>query len=142
MHALSDRLYISPQITARDTLAAAAARGVRTLVCQRPDGEEPGQPPFADIAAWAAEAGIPHCLYRPVTAANLHADNAAEFAAVVANADAPVLAYCRTGTRCTVLWALDAVAHGLNPQAAVQHAAAIGINLQAHAARLDAARAR
>ncbi|MCP2040921.1 sulfide:quinone oxidoreductase [Neisseria sp. HSC-16F19] len=142
MHALTDRLYISPQITSRDTLAAAAAQGVRTLVCHRPDNEEPGQPAFADIAAWAAEAGIPHCIHQPMTADTLNAANAAEFAAVVAAADTPVLAYCRTGTRCTVLWALDAVAHGLSPQAATGQAAAVGIDLQPHAARLDTVRPR
>ena len=54
---LEDGVAVSPQITAED-VAAAASLGYRTIVCNRPDGEAPGQPSMAEIEAAAQAAGL------------------------------------------------------------------------------------
>ncbi len=138
MYPLTDKLYVSAQVSPAD-IAEAAALGINTLIGNRPDGEEPQQPNWATVAAWAAAAGIEHQIHQPVTAPTLNSHDAARFATTVAAADAPVLAYCRTATRCCLLWALDAVAHGTPVDDAIQHAARAGVDLSGQAARLQAA---
>lgn len=138
MHALTDKLHISGQITPAD-LAQAAAVGINTLIDNRPDGEEADQPDFADIRLWAQNAGIGHAVHQPVTAPALTGADAAQFMTTVAAADTPVLAYCRTGTRCALLWALHAVSQGMAVQTAIRQAANAGIDLSSQHDRLTAA---
>ncbi|KVN92050.1 NAD(FAD)-dependent dehydrogenase [Burkholderia ubonensis] len=102
---LTDTLSVSPQITAAD-LPALCAAGFRAIVCNRPDGEGPDQPTVAEIRAAAAPLGIAvHDL--PVDSGKVTDDQAARFGALIASLPAPVLAYCRTGTRSATLWALS-----------------------------------
>lgn len=137
MHPLSDKLYISAQVTPAD-LAEAAALGINTLICNRPDGEETDQPTFATVSAWAQAAGIKHVLSQAVTMPTLTQADAERFAAAVAAADTPVLAYCRTGTRCSMLWSMAAVAQGTPIAQVLQQTAQAGIDLSTQQARLSA----
>ncbi|RQW39428.1 MULTISPECIES: bifunctional protein tyrosine phosphatase family protein/NAD(P)/FAD-dependent oxidoreductase [Sphingomonadaceae] len=93
---LTPALRVSPQIAASD-MAAIAASGVRSIICNRPDGEEAGQPTAASIAA-AAEAHGLRFAHVPVAAGYGQGDVAA-MARALAELPAPVLAYCRSGAR-------------------------------------------
>ena len=65
-------------------------------------------------------------------------DNARDFSAIVNGLPAPVLAYCRTGTRCTILWALGEAAAAKPIETIVTQAAGAGYNLSAMLDRLVA----
>ena len=125
--ALAPGLFVSPQISRQDIITAAAA-GVQTIICKRPDGEEPGQPSFEQIRHWAAEAGIRHVIYQPMLMPQIDAADAAQFAQHLADHPAPALAYCRSGTRSSFLWAMGQAAQGADPRQLVQTAAAAGID--------------
>jgi uncharacterized protein (TIGR01244 family) len=99
---LNDTVAVSEQIRVED-VAAIAAAGYKVLVNNRPDGEAPDQPTSADIAAAAEAAGLSY-YYFPVTAGNFPGPDAGTMAALLNNPEQPVLAFCRTGTRCTNLW--------------------------------------
>lgn len=117
----------APQITVAE-VAEVARRGFRTLVCNRPDGEEPGQPDFAEIEKAAREAGIA-VHYMPISnAAGLTATKVDAMADLLATADRPVLAYCRSGTRSTLAWGM-AMAAKDDPETLIRAAAAAGYDL-------------
>ena len=102
---INDRISVTPQIQIAD-LPAIAGLGFKTLVANRPDGEEPGQPLMADIEKAASEHGL-KWVYMPVDSGNISDDDVERFGEMIRTADLPVLAFCRSGTRCTVLWALN-----------------------------------
>ena len=84
-------------------VADIAAAGYKVLVNNRPDGEEPGQPSSADIAAAAELAGLQYH-YLPITAASFPGPDVTRMGELLDSSEGPVFAYCRTGTRCTNLW--------------------------------------
>lgn len=104
MKRLSDELTVSPQmpLAAIDEIAAG---GFKTIICNRPDGEDPGQPSFSEVAAKAEAAGM-KAIFQPVASGNVSDADADAFAANLAAAEKPIFAYCRSGTRCTILWSL------------------------------------
>ncbi len=102
---IDDNISVAPQISVED-VAEAARLGFKTLVANRPDHEEPGQPAMADIEAAAREQGL-EWVYMPVESGNITDDDVNRFAPMIRDAEKPVLAFCRSGTRCTVLWALS-----------------------------------
>ena len=104
-------LSVSAQISPED-LAAIAAAGFRSVICNRPDGEGPDQPVFAEIEAAAKAAGM-QAAYQPVITGKVGDVDAAAFGTLVAGLPKPVLAYCRSGTRSATLWALAEAAQGL-----------------------------
>lgn len=139
IYRLSDTLYIAPQLDA-DTIRAAAEAGIRSVICNRPDGEEAGQPSFDDIRRLLAENGIAHSRHQPTLAPAIGAADAAQFQALLDELPAPTLAYCRTGTRSSLLWALSQAAQGRNADELTAHVAAqTGLNLQPFAERMTAA---
>lgn len=102
---IDDTISVTPQLSVED-VTQAAKLGFRTLVANRPDGEEPGQPAMADLEA-AARANGMEWVYQPVESGNIVDDDVDRFDAMIRQAQTPVLAFCRSGTRCTVLWALS-----------------------------------
>lgn len=99
---LSESLSVSEQIAITD-LPAIAAAGFKTVINNRPDGEEPNQPASVDIESAVRAAGLDY-YYFPVTAQNFPGDNLDQMADLIDEPEEPVLAFCRTGTRCTNLW--------------------------------------
>src|ERR1700682_3916624 len=87
----------------RSDLEALARAGVRTIINNRPDGEDPGQLPAADARRIAEMHGVVYH-HIPITAATLSRTDVDAFAAAIHNAPAPVVAHCRSGTRSTLLW--------------------------------------
>lgn len=102
---ITDSLSVSPQISAADVKAIAAA-GFRAIVCNRPDGEGADQPTFEEIEAAAKAAGV-EASYLPVVSGKVTDQDAEAFAKAMETLPKPVFAYCRTGTRSTTLWALS-----------------------------------
>ena len=122
----------------RNDIDALARKGVRTIVNNRPDDEDPGQLPAAEARQAAEAHGIAYH-HIPVTAATLSRADVDAFAAVLASAPQPVVIHCRSGTRSTLLWALVRLREGADPFTLVGEAARHGIDiasLPAIAARL------
>lgn len=133
---INDTVSVAPQLSATD-MAEAAALGFKTVVNNRPDGEGgPDQPSAADVGAAAKAAGL-EFIDMPVVSGQITEDNVADFTKLLANAKTPVLAYCRTGTRCTNLWAL-AEAANKPPAELIEQAAGAGYDLRAIAPVLEA----
>lgn len=122
---LSDSVAVSPQIQAAD-VAGIAAAGFKVLVNNRPDGEERGQPTTDDIAAAAAEAGLEYH-YMPITGLDFPGPDFNRVRELFDDAQRPVLAFCRTGTRCTNLWVASRET-GEQP-GAVEQARSLGFDL-------------
>lgn len=99
---LTDNLAVSAQISVSD-VAAIAAAGYQVLINNRPDGEEGSQPSSAAIAAAAHAAGLEYH-HLPVTAMDFPGAGFAEMCELLDNPARPVLAFCRSGTRCANLW--------------------------------------
>ena len=104
---LESRLSVSPQITPEQLLEIRAA-GFRSVVCNRPDSEEVGQPVADEIAAQAELLDMPFRCIPVIGSAITEADIDA-FGRALSELPPPVLAYCRSGNRCTLLWALSEV---------------------------------
>ena len=133
---LSGRVMVSPQIAAVD-FAALARRGVRAIINNRPDGEEPGQLSSAEAANLAAENGLAYH-HIPITAATLSDAAVTAFRQDVAAAGGEVLAYCRSGTRSATLWALGAIVAGeISREEALALGRANGLDLAGGLAWLD-----
>jgi uncharacterized protein (TIGR01244 family) len=103
--ALSPNVSVSSQISVEEA-AAAGRNGFRSIIGNRPDGEGPGQPSWAEIEAAARQAGL-ETRHIPVPANAIDQAAVAEFAQALETMPKPVLAYCGTGRRSAVLWALS-----------------------------------
>ncbi|MCP1727039.1 uncharacterized protein (TIGR01244 family) [Natronospira proteinivora] len=106
---LDKKLSVSPQISAGD-LVAIYATGFRTLICNRPDGEEPAQPDFEEIETAAKNTGL-ETRHLPVTSGMVSDKDVAEFEQALRELPGPVFAYCRSGMRSAILWALSQARH-------------------------------
>lgn len=106
---VTDRISVSPQI-ALDDVDEAARQGFRMIISNRPDGEEPGQPPSRAFEAAAAEAGLAYA-HVPVRGGP-SAEQVETQRRLIEQANGPVLAFCRSGTRSIVTWALGELASG------------------------------
>jgi len=102
---LTDDITVAPQI-AIEELADAAKLGFKTVICNRPDGEEFSQPVAEDMADAAGDAGMTF-VHQPVMSGNMTFEDVDQFGKLLEDLPKPVLAYCRSGTRCSTLWALS-----------------------------------
>jgi len=133
---LSDDVLASPQISA-DDLAAAAALGTTLVINNRPDGEVDGQPSGAEIETAARAIGMDYVAI-PVTMATLSDADVTSMRDALERATGPVLAYCRTGTRSTLLWSLAMAKAGADPQTIAEAAAAAGYDVSPVRAAMEA----
>jgi uncharacterized protein (TIGR01244 family) len=133
---LNDSVAVSPQIAA-DDMPAIKAAGFVAIVNNRPDDEEPDQPSGAAIRAAAEAAGLAYSEV-PVTGAGFSHPQLDAMGRALTEADGPVLAYCRSGTRSCNLWALAAAKAGRDPELLVGQARAAGYDLSAIRPTLDA----
>ncbi|MDO6415474.1 TIGR01244 family sulfur transferase [Sphingomonas sp. BIUV-7] len=125
---LDDAISVAGQIQPSD-VAEAAAAGYRLIINNRPEGEEPGQPAAADIEAAAQAAGLSYVAI-PVSPAGMRPDQVDAMKAALEAADGPALAFCRSGTRSTYLWALSRAELGDAPAELVEKADAQGYNVR------------
>lgn len=125
---LTAAIAVSPQIRVAD-FAALAADGFTTVINNRPDGEEPGQPSSDAMESAARAAGLAYH-HIPVTGGAISPDQIARFDAALHGADGKVLAYCRSGTRSAMLWAMGA-APAMGAEAVLAAARTAGYDLTA-----------
>lgn len=98
-------LAVTEQITAVDIEKIKTA-GYHTVICNRPDGEGADQPTSAEIQQAAEAAGL-EFHYLPVISGKILTEQVTQFQHLKESVAGPILAYCRTGTRSIILWALS-----------------------------------
>lgn len=133
---INESISVAPQIAVSD-VADIAAAGFKTIVNNRPDDEEPGQPSGADIQAAAEAAGLAYVAI-PVTHAGFSHPQLDAMTKALMETKGPVLAYCRSGTRSCNLWALTAAKAGRNPNLLMAQAEDAGYDLSGIRPMLDA----
>ena len=124
---LDSAILVAGQISAAD-LAAAKAEGVTMVINNRPDGEQPGQPDGAEIEAAAAEAGLAYVAI-PVNHQGISPAQVEAMASALGRAEGKVLAFCRSGTRSTMLWALAEATRGRDTDEIAAAAAEAGYDV-------------
>lgn len=132
---LSDRVLVSPQISPGD-VDEASRMGVTLVINNRPEGESADQTSGAEIEAAARAAGMDYVAI-PVTHAGFSENQVRAMAGALGQAQGPVLAYCRSGTRSTLLWALAEASGGADPADLAGAAADAGYDLAPIQALLD-----
>jgi sulfide:quinone oxidoreductase len=131
---LTDSLSVADQIKLSD-LKALAQAGFKTIINNRPDSEAPRQPRSATLEKRAAELGLSY-RFIPVTPGAMSTENIADFKAALTDTPAPAIAFCRTGTRSTTLWA-HAVANELPIDTIINTAANAGYDLSTSKTTLE-----
>jgi uncharacterized protein (TIGR01244 family) len=123
---IDDDLFVAGQVRPEE-MAAIKEAGISMIVNNRPDHEEPGQPSAAEVEAAARAAGID---YRHVpVASGFSAGQVEAMGEALDAAQGPVLAFCRSGTRSTFLWALARSHKGDSPDELMRKAASAGYDL-------------
>jgi len=102
---VNNEFFLSDQITQQD-IEKIAEKGIKTILCNRPDGEGADQPNIIEIEQAATQLDI-QVEYLPVTSGKVTDEQAQAFKQIYQNAKKPLLAFCRTGTRSITLWALS-----------------------------------
>ena len=102
---LAEGVLVADQILV-DDLEGLAKQGVKTIMCHRPDGEGADQPNFEEISKAAKKLKI-KAHYLPVVAGKISDDDVAAYAQLFAEAEKPMLGFCRSGMRAASLWALS-----------------------------------
>ena len=133
-------IAVSPQITA-DDVARAAKDGFTLIVNNRPDGEEPSAPQGDAIDAAAAAAGLNYVAI-PIGHSGFSEPQVEAMIAAMEQAEGPILAYCRSGTRSTLLWALASAKQGENPEIIARTAAQAGYDVSPIRSLIDMFAAR
>ena len=126
MRRLDDTILVAPRQIVPADLPDLAGAGIRMVVNNRPDGEEPDQPSSPEIEAAARAAGI---AYRHIPVAGGF-PSAAVAAMAQALDQGPALLFCRSGTRSTCLWALARASRGGDPDDLIARAAEAGYDLR------------
>lgn len=101
---ISDDYSVAGQITP-DEIAAIKSAGFKSVICNRPDNEQPGQPSADSVKKAVAAAGL-EFRYIPIISGQITAENVTDQAAALDELAGPVFAYCRSGARCTNLYGL------------------------------------
>jgi uncharacterized protein (TIGR01244 family) len=124
---LDDTISVAGQIAPED-IAEAARQGFTFVINNRPDDEQPGQPRSAEMEAAARAAGLGYAAI-PITHAGFSESQVAAMGQALGEAPGPVLAFCRSGTRSTFVWALARARAGDDPMELAGKAAAAGYDL-------------
>lgn len=128
MKQVTEKLWISGQPSEAD-LGGARERGVRRVINNRPENEDPTQPPLARSVEVAAGLGM-DLVHIPVVPGQITKEAVREFQSAVASSDGPVLAHCKSGMRSLSLWAIGEVLDGKLDAAELDAVGAgLGINL-------------
>ena len=112
-----------------DDVALAKEAGVTLIINNRPDGEAPGQPEGDAIRAAAQEHGIAYTAI-PVSSAGFSLPQVDAMQDALAKAEGKVLAFCRSGTRSTLLWSMAQAKSGADIETITAQAAAAGYDVR------------
>jgi uncharacterized protein (TIGR01244 family) len=124
---VSESVFASPQIDV-EAIAEAKAQGIVRVINNRPEGESDDQTPGAKIEAAARAMGIDYIAI-PVGHSGFSQAQVDAMIDALDSAGGPVLAYCRSGTRSTLLWALARAKAGDNPAVIASKAANAGYDV-------------
>ena len=131
---LTPTYAVSPQIDPTDMDAIVQA-GFKTIICNRPNAEIPPSHHDDVMASAASEAGVAFVVI-PVTHQTMTHELVTTQADVIAKADGPVLAYCASGTRSTIVWAMGQ-AKNMPADEIIAAAAAAGYDIAGLRGQLD-----
>lgn len=101
---LTPRYSVSPQIAVED-VPAIVESGFKTVICNRPDEEVPPSHQAQALQEAVEAAGLKFEVL-PLTHQTMTPENVGVQRTMYENNPGPVLAYCASGTRCSVIWAL------------------------------------
>lgn len=124
---LTHDIYAAPQIGLAE-IAEAGALGVTLVINNRPEDESDDQTPGAEIEAAARAAGMDYVAI-PVTHSGFSEPQVKAMTEALESAEGAVLAYCRSGTRSTLLWALAEASQGGDPDSLTNMAAKAGYDV-------------
>ena len=105
LNKIIDNYVVSDQITEEDIEQLKEA-GFKTIFCNRPDNEEQNQVTVKSIQDKAIESGL-NFIHQPVIGGQISQNDIDQFSDYFDAAEKPIFAYCRTGTRSSMLWALS-----------------------------------
>ena len=131
---LTPNLSVMPQVGEAD-IAELYRRGFKSIISNRPDCEAADQPAWAAIAAAADSHGM-DARHIPVVASQIDDADVAAFAAALRDLPTPIAAFCRTGTRAALLWAL-ANEGSQSADERIRIAASQGYDLEPFRARIE-----
>lgn len=103
INSLTQDFAVAPQLAASD-MAAVAAAGFKSVIINRPDYEGGADQPTASSVMEAARAAGLTVEYQPVVSGGMTAEDVSRFTELLHTLPTPILAYCRSGTRCSVLY--------------------------------------
>jgi len=127
---INDQISVAAQISL-DDLAAFKKAGYVTILNNRPDNEEPGQLDHLTAEAEAKKQGLDY-VYQPIVSSAISRKDVHDFQNNLLREGRPILAHCRSGTRCYLMYALTRVLNdGESPLALVAEAAAKGYDIRA-----------
>jgi uncharacterized protein (TIGR01244 family) len=137
---LTNGVFVAPQIGIAD-IVEANALGVTLIINNRPEDESDDQTSGPDIEAAARAAGLDYVAI-PVTHSGFSEPQVVAMADALEGAEGAVLAYCRSGTRSTLLWALAEASQGGDPDALTNIAAKAGYDVSPIRPLMDMLKAR
>jgi uncharacterized protein (TIGR01244 family) len=123
---IDDTVFVAGQILPED-VTRAAGLGIALIINNRPDFEEEDQPEAALIEAATRAAGLDYVAI-PVGPEGMDANHFGAMAQALAQAEGPVLAFCRSGTRSSMLWALSQAFVGRDADTLAAQVRAAGYN--------------
>lgn len=133
---LDDTVFVAGQISPSD-IADIAAHGIQLIVNNRPDGEDPAsQPAAAELEQEAARHGIRFVNIQFATP-NIAPQHTVSLAEILKTEQEPMLIFCRTGTRSTMLWAAAQMALGKSFPDVYEKAAQAGYDLRQAAPMIE-----
>ena len=127
--AVTHKLAVAPQPKLSD-FQEFRRQGFTTIVNNRPDGEDPGQPGSAAEEAAARAAGLGY-VHIPVTSTGMTDDDARLLKETIEQAAGPVVAHCRSGARSFYLWVLSGDLESHTDAELLAKAAELGVDTNA-----------
>jgi sulfide:quinone oxidoreductase len=124
---ISDSFSVSSQLHIED-IAFLKTEGIKTIICNRPDGEDLGQVEHEEIKQEALKCGL-EFHFMPVISGRMTPQDGDSFYKLLQTTSQPTHAYCRTGTRCSILWAMSELKTGATREHILQLAARAGYDL-------------
>ncbi len=133
---INDKFYVSPQILPGQ-VKDLADKGIKLIVNNRPEGEEPGQPTGSDIEQAATQAGINYIAI-PVGQAGISQDDLESFLRAIDSHDGASIGFCKSGFRSTVLRAFALAYKGTPADEIISEALDAGIDISMQRPALEA----
>lgn len=123
---IEDNFSISEQITLED-IQTLANMEVKTLICNRPEGEEPNQLTSQQLNEETSKHGIKF-IHIPSPGREIPAESLSLFIETFTKSEGKIHAYCRTGTRSSIFWGLT-LATQMTSEEVINKGNSVGVNL-------------